>query len=438
LALVVAAALSVEAASVCLRTVAGTAAHDPYLSTDADAVALRAKYHKWQTDKWATFKDKKLGELFWPGSHDASTYNYLSDWGYAAAPVGTPTLDTDVAAVTQRFSLLDQLCMGARFFDIRVTWKGGVMRMVHPLGKEHHFETWAAVLAQFKLFAEDPEHKGELIFPRVKCAKGTKKWTGDKCFKILDKAMDELSSVLVKPADVLPDTHNINHDRLVAMKWKDIHRVDGQDAPTKNVVLSAYPSKRSRNLAREMKLTKPANSITKLETNVWNYAGYQSGEFSKARDLAPMTKGQQEKVDDWESDDRSAVHGYWYTSTAEWLWGDSSNVCFNTAPLWEKASKSERSIIRKLAWSQAIGNVLIVDWVGVSYHHKGKAGTVKSNTNVDVPNWSTIMDIVDHYNTNGLPPAPVQDDNEEQFVEREAQTHPLRSQLKRKLRQLEP
>jgi hypothetical protein len=154
---------------------------DPWLSNDPDIVAMREFYHDWQTQAWnkeningnINIKDKDVRDVFLarqsrclglvssrppppatqssrpaPAQRSCSPIPFRSSltrpvrsgppvlcacafvvcstmdatWGYDLPyPGGRPGgWSADTAAVCQRLSYLDQLCLGVRFFDLRV------------------------------------------------------------------------------------------------------------------------------------------------------------------------------------------------------------------------------------------------------------------------------------------------------------------------------
>lgn len=88
-------------------------------------IKLPHKFSKteWMTELYKEHGNFKLKNITLPGSHDSCSYKLLKPW--SCVP-GVPSW-----TLTQRYSIFEQLQMGVRQFDIRVTIKDGTLYVSH-------------------------------------------------------------------------------------------------------------------------------------------------------------------------------------------------------------------------------------------------------------------------------------------------------------------
>lgn len=110
------------------------------------------------------FLDMKLSEIMFPGSHDAGTYDWPHILGYSFYE-------------TQLAGMEEQLCRGARFFDLRVSYARsyGAFYIFHGDGVSpydnalrRYGHRWKQVKLHIMEFVQNPAYNGEIIFLRLK------------------------------------------------------------------------------------------------------------------------------------------------------------------------------------------------------------------------------------------------------------------------------
>jgi hypothetical protein len=103
--------------------------------------------------QWMQYLDpsQKVIDLYIPGSHDASAYEY--------GDVAQDAINEGAGAICQNINYVGQLAAGSRYFDMRVTWNGQSLVMKHSFLSFERFDT---VLDQLLSFTDN--HETEVLF----------------------------------------------------------------------------------------------------------------------------------------------------------------------------------------------------------------------------------------------------------------------------------
>ena len=103
--------------------------------------------------QWMQYLDpsQKVIDLYIPGSHDASAYEY--------GDVAQDAINEGAGAICQNTNYVGQLAAGSRYFDMRVTWNGQSLVMKHSFLSFERFDT---VLDQLLSFTDN--HETEVLF----------------------------------------------------------------------------------------------------------------------------------------------------------------------------------------------------------------------------------------------------------------------------------
>jgi hypothetical protein len=328
-----------HAANIC-QADANDAFKGKYLAAAAEA--QRQSSHDWMgtsaraTTKWAS---AKVSQLLMPGSHDAGTFGQPNQILLKAA---------GSLARTQSYSLLDQLCLGGRWFDVRLTPVGKEWRINHNF---YHFGLASNVIEQYKRFIEDPAHADEFVFVRLK----------------LEKATPEQKAAMYRQwVDALKD-------HLVKSNGKGF-----ADLTTAQIKAAATGAG-GRILLLEYDKEGPSGVPDDLKDSFFDYTKHQTGTFSDKIKFAEMEPAQQANLDGARG---KAPFGLWWTSTGKL---PSYDVRTNTKPFWPKAKASPNTPLEEFVKKNgcSVGTFLVVDFYG-------DVGLLGQRTN-------TILDLaIDH------------------------------------------
>jgi hypothetical protein len=298
--------------------------------------ARRQLNHDWMAKAHAAtprFSQTKIGDLLLPGSHDAGTFGTPEN---KASPVvkWKPGF-----GITQTHSLLEQLCLGARWFDVRLTpsKSGGGWRIFHgavPL--RYVFATGDETLEQFAAFVEDPAHADEFFFVRLKIEDATAQQRG------------QLFSAWVRRlgAHVVTRTGT---GGFAKMTPADVKRA-GTGAGGR-VFLLDYDKEKVGGMPSD------------IASSFFNYIADQTGTFSDKVKLSEMKTSQQAALDAYNAGDKGRPYATWWTSTGKF---PAYNVKANTRALWPAAAKSPDTELETFIKANKcrIGSFLIVDFFG--------------------------------------------------------------------------
>jgi len=312
------------------------------LSPAADT--QRQLHHHWMAlaktsaPKWSA---ARLETLLIPGTHDAGTF-------------GTPTTTIGVFAdrrpnwaVTQSYSFLDQLCLGARWFDVRLELIKGEWRIFHSF---YRFGTGGDTLEQFARFIEDPAHEDEFAFVRLKLSA-----------KPAEKA------ALYKAWAARLGAHLVDKTKLP--KARQTLGGFAQLTPAEIKKANTGPGGRIFLLEYE---EKGSNVPSELRKSFFSYPSDQAGTFSNKIPLAAVTAEQNSKLREFKtlqtakgkaSTMGNKAFGLWWTSTGA---PPNMDVKKNTAAFWPAAKKSPATPLEAFyaANDCNVGTFLIVDFFG--------------------------------------------------------------------------
>ena len=145
--------LAVAVAFVVLRTAPSLAEHP----------GASAKHANWMTKNLDRLKDKMLGEIALPGTHDSGAYllgdRKSPDFGTAEWLIGGTWNITKPWAITQRLDIKGQLDGGVRWLDMRTAWDGDDFYFYHAVMGPKTRD----MLRQVRSFIDEPGHDHELI-----------------------------------------------------------------------------------------------------------------------------------------------------------------------------------------------------------------------------------------------------------------------------------
>ena len=312
------------------------------LSPAADA--QRQLHHHWMAmakaaaPKWSA---ARLDQLMIPGTHDAGTF------GQPSTTIGVFANRRPSWAVTQSYSFLDQLCLGARWFDVRLEYVKGEWRIFHSF---YRFGTGGDTLEQFARFIEDPAHADEFAFVRLKLSA-----------KPAEKA------ALYKAWAARLGNHLVDKTKLP--KASKAFSGFAWLTPAEIQKAGTGPGGRIFLLEYEEKGT---NVPPELAKNFFSYPTDQAGTFSNKVPLSAVTTEQNAKLKEFKSSQTSkgkasAMGGKafatWWTSTGS---PPNMDVKKNTAAFWPATKKSPATPLEAFyaANDCAIGTFLIVDFFG--------------------------------------------------------------------------
>jgi hypothetical protein len=267
----------------------------------------------------------------WPGSHDAGCYALNNANGYPNGPLVTGHAQGD-SAITQTYSLLDQLCLGTRWFDLRITHHSGDWRVIHPNGLlkknavSDQFDSLANVLGQMSCFAD--AHPHELMILRIK-------------FELINEARKvEALQMFFRAfgAQIITRTHpkanNLHTARFyeVVANGHVILQSYGGDGPTpaEDYGLAAVGGIQDAD-------------ITQINAKMYRYSDMQSGTFSDAKHSQSVGEKQIEYTNAWHAGGKTKLHSFWWTATAQKPGGTSKlwqvNVQENTRKINKEKEK---------------------------------------------------------------------------------------------------
>lgn len=309
-----------------------------------NAEGQRQLNHHWMAlakaaaPKWS---QAKLDSLLIPGTHDAGTF-------------GTPTTTIGVFAdrrpnwaVTQSHSFLDQLCLGARWFDVRLERINNEWRIFHSF---YRFGTGASTLEQFARFIEDPAHADEFAFVRLKLSAKPaekaalyKEWTARLGAHLVDKTKLPRASkafsgfAWLTPADI-KKAGTGKGGRIFLLEYEE----------------------------------KGTNVPAELRKNFFSYTTDQAGTFSNEVPLATVNTKQTAKLKEFKSQQTTKgkasemsgkAFGLWWTSTGS---PPNMDVKKNTAAFWPSSKPSPATPLEAFYAVNGctVGTFLIVDFFG--------------------------------------------------------------------------
>jgi hypothetical protein len=121
------------------------------------------KHADWMTKNFDRLKDKSLGEIALPGTHDSGAYKLgdrkSPDRSTAEWIIGRAWNITKPWAITQRLNIKEQLDGGVRWLDMRTAWDGDDFYFYHALMGPKTRD----MLRQVRAFIDEPGHDHELI-----------------------------------------------------------------------------------------------------------------------------------------------------------------------------------------------------------------------------------------------------------------------------------
>jgi hypothetical protein len=314
---------------------AANAAPCTYLATDTFLAKYltpalqpeRNLYHNWMLTTLGAapaWSNTPIKNLLIGGSHDAGTF------GESQSKL------PDKWAVTQTHSILDQLCLGSRWFDVRLRQGTGTeWRIFH---NNYLFETGDDSLEQFKRFIQDPAHAEEIVFVRMKLEGKDKAALLQHWVQVLGpNAVDKKK--LPKAKQVLGG--------FGPLTPAEIHAA----APGAGgrIVLLEYPKDESA-----------APDIAK--DWLFNYNDDQTGTFSNKVEYEKMVAAQTTALTAAKRNAAGEPFALWWTSTGK---VGNLNVRKNTAKLWQAEDGDDTALEEfYVAQGCSIGTFLIVDYFG--------------------------------------------------------------------------
>jgi hypothetical protein len=292
-----------------------------------EAQAQREKNHDWMTRLRAEIPNAwdraTLSQILVPGSHDAGTFGKTFK-----KPLGLP----DSWGQTQTYSILDQLCQGSRWFDLRFKKVDATFRIFH---NTHVFSTADDILQQVTDFVADPAHGGEVVFVRFKVERGD---TAEQ------RSLFQVWANSLRPY-VVPNPR------------------DGK--PFAQLALSSLAQRPSRaQLGARVFLIDYEPAIAEddpLRGAFWPYRENQEGTFSDKVFLHAIQTEQAASLRAWETN-REESFGLWWTSTGTI---GALDVRKNTAGLWPAQTAKQSPLESFFVTNKCrVGNFLIVDFYG--------------------------------------------------------------------------
>jgi hypothetical protein len=296
----------------------------------------RAQAHHWMgliaasSSSWAR---AKLGDLLLPGSHDAGCFG---------KPSGTTNALTTVLknipawAQTQSHSLLEQLCLGSRWFDVRLKSHKNGWRIFHNM---YLFGTSDEALEQYARFAADAAHVDEVVFVRLKLAGSDAEKTA-----LLEGWVTRLKPYLVTNAGT-------GYGQMTLDEIKKSATGNGA-----RIFLVWYEE--------QAKGKAPSYSPPeKLAKYLFSYRSNQAGTFSNKVKLTEMVQPQETALAAWKKSPGDKVFATWWTSTGRF---GALNVRDNTTAIWPKDKASPDTPLEDFFRKSAceIGTFLLVDFYG--------------------------------------------------------------------------
>jgi hypothetical protein len=317
-----------------------TRGHDGAVTAylDANMDAARTHDHDWMhkvkvaAPGWSA---TAINDLIMPGSHDAGTFGAPSSKG--------ATSGSDKWAQTQTYSLLDQLCLGSRWFDVRFERKGTEWRIFHGA---YYFNTLAEVILQFQKFIEDPGHVDEFVFVRLKLSGGS----------------DTEKAALYTAWQTALDTHIVPSPGggFGALTPDDLRQA--ATGAGGRILLLEYDGKKNEKpfFGGPAKGTKiPAT----LQPYFFDYATDQVGTFSNKVKLGKVKSKQKKTVKKAVKHKTTEALGFWWTSTGTVGALDVKN---NTTKFWPTGTASPNTELEEFIREHKcyVGSFLIVDFYG--------------------------------------------------------------------------
>jgi len=298
-----------------------------YLEAGGPAQALRNQYHNWMlttlgaAPAWA---QTPIKSLLIAGSHDAGTF------GQSMSKL------PDKWAVTQTHSILEQLCLGSRWFDVRLRQgTGNEWRIFH---NNYLFETGDESLEQFKRFIEDPAHHEEIVFVRMKL-------DGKDKSALLQHWVQALVQNAVDQRRLPGPKRFVGGFGVLTPA--EIHAA--AQGPGGRIVLVEYPKDESA-------------AGENAKPWLFNYNEDQTGTFSNKVDYDKMRAAQTEALAAAKRDPAGEPFALWWTSTGK---AGNLNVRANTSKLWPAANPDDSELERfYVEQGCSIGTFLIVDYFG--------------------------------------------------------------------------
>ena len=129
----------------------------------AEGPAAAEKHADWMTKNFQRLKQKTLGEIALPGTHDSGAYalgdRKSPDLSTGEWLIGRTLNVIKPWAITQRLDIKGQLDGGVRWLDMRTAWAGDDFYFYHALLGPKTRE----MLRQVRAFIDEPGHAHELI-----------------------------------------------------------------------------------------------------------------------------------------------------------------------------------------------------------------------------------------------------------------------------------
>ncbi len=171
------------------------------------------------TKNFARLKDKTLGEIALPGTHDSGAYTLgdrrSPDRTTAEWLIGGAWNITKPWAITQRLDIKSQLEGGVRWLDMRTAWDGDDFYFYHALMGPKTRD----MLRQVRAFIDEPGHDRELIVLEFCNWQGLGSTTPSGVWKKLSNLiLDELGPDNIyrrDPANAAKSESDLIHTRLV-------------------------------------------------------------------------------------------------------------------------------------------------------------------------------------------------------------------------------
>eukprot|EP01125_Pyxidicula_operculata_P002808 TRINITY_DN1263_c0_g1_i1.p1 TRINITY_DN1263_c0_g1~~TRINITY_DN1263_c0_g1_i1.p1 ORF type:complete len:418 (+),score=85.79 TRINITY_DN1263_c0_g1_i1:75-1328(+) len=297
-----------------------------------DPCTSSQEYANWMGDISQTaltnFRNQRLNDILIGGSHDAGL-NVITSKSILASVL------PDSYFITQSRTIQQQLCTGARWFDVRFIWNGQKYVVFHGnSGINAYGQDLDTEIADLKAYLDEPRYKYEVVFWRIKV------YDGNSTF-FAETVLNGLKDYMVVKQ---------NNISLEAMTLSDIY---AQNNGKSHLVVLAY------------EWTPPVMQPVLGQGYFWDYKDSQEGQYSDAETMngmiAKCEKGQQTRLTAFKtkyanvSADLRPILGMWWTFTG----GD---VMANTMKNWAYYPNGLNDFYYRN--NGEIGNVLVVDFWG--------------------------------------------------------------------------